>query len=113
MFRRPVNTDDTDTDNGFESEITFIWAFGQSGQEFYKDDQLKFHGKPGTTGVGLGKKGIHTQLNLTLSEIVFAIRRTAPMHYVLASIPSKILFIYFFWPKVEFCPYLNPGKKNF
>ena len=60
IFQRSVNTDDRNTDNGFESEITFIWAFGQSGQEFYKDDQLKFHGKPGTTGVGLGKKGKNT-----------------------------------------------------
>ena len=36
-----------------------------------------------------------------------------PLHYVLAHIPSKNHVLSFFWPKVEFWSYLNPGKKNF
>ena len=26
--------------------MTFVWAHGQSGKEFYKDDELKYHGNP-------------------------------------------------------------------
>ena len=26
--------------------MTFVWAHGQSGNEFYKDDELKYHGNP-------------------------------------------------------------------
>jgi hypothetical protein len=26
--------------------MTFVWAHGQSGKEFYKNDELKYHGNP-------------------------------------------------------------------
>ena len=38
--------------------MTFVWAHGQSGKEFYKDDELKYHGRPKETKViTRGSKG--------------------------------------------------------
>ena len=59
MFQRQVETEDSNTDNEFRSELTFIWAYGQSEDDgFYKDDELKYHGKPGQLDkVTRGSKG--------------------------------------------------------
>jgi len=46
MFQRLVETDDSDTDNDFRSQLSFIWAYGQAEDDFYSDDELKYHGKP-------------------------------------------------------------------
>ena len=47
MFQRLVETEDSNTDNEFRSELTFIWAHGQAEDDgFYKDDELKYHGNP-------------------------------------------------------------------
>jgi len=46
MFQRPVSSDDANTDNDFRAQMTFVWAHGQSGKQFYKDDELKYHGNP-------------------------------------------------------------------
>ena len=38
--------------------MTFVWAHGQSGKEFYKDDELKYHGNPkADTVITRGSKG--------------------------------------------------------
>ena len=58
MFQRLVETEDSDTDNEFRSELTFIWAYGQAEDEFYKEDELKYHGNFGQLGkVTRGSKG--------------------------------------------------------
>jgi hypothetical protein len=43
MFRKPVKSD-SPTDNEFVDMLEFIYAFGQNGQDFYKDDEIKYHG---------------------------------------------------------------------
>ena len=43
MFRKPVDSAE-EADNSFESHLEFIYAYGQANQEFYKPDELKYHG---------------------------------------------------------------------
>ena len=38
MFQKPINSDDAHTDNGFKSDITLIWAYGEPDDSFYDDD---------------------------------------------------------------------------
>ena len=59
MFQRLVETDDSDTDNDFRSQLSFIWAYGQAEDDFYSDDELKYHGNPSLLSgkVTRGQKG--------------------------------------------------------
>merc|ERR1719245_2441585 len=46
MFRKPVtgSRDAGKADHDFKGLLRLIWAHGQSGQSFYKEDELKYHG---------------------------------------------------------------------
>lgn len=57
MFRKPVagSRDAGKSDHNFEGLLKVIWAYGQAGVDFYKEDEIKYHG---------GNRG-HTTLELS------------------------------------------------
>lgn len=46
IFRKPVKgtRDSGRADHDFAGELNLIWAMGQSGNPFYREDELKYHG---------------------------------------------------------------------
>ena len=46
MFRKPVtgSRDAGKSDHDFYGLLKIIWAYGQSGVDFYKEDEVKYHG---------------------------------------------------------------------
>ena len=46
MFRKPVtgSRDSGKSDHDFSGLLKVIWAYGQQGVDFFKDDELKYHG---------------------------------------------------------------------
>jgi len=45
IFRKPASgaQDSGKQDHNFDGKMTLIWAYGQSGNEFYQEDELKYH----------------------------------------------------------------------
>lgn len=55
MFRKPVtgSRDAGKSDHDFEGLLKVIWAYGQSGDDFYKEDEIKYHlGNRGAISLG-------------------------------------------------------------
>ena len=69
MFRKPASgaEDSGKQDHNFGGQLTLIWAYGQTGVEFYKEDVLLYHGgNKGRSTLGMQKILIATYLFQTI-----------------------------------------------
>lgn len=70
MFRRDVSTD-SPADHDFDGKLKLIWAHGQDGNDFYKQDELKYHGgNRGSMTLQIGPEGISDSRQMTLIGIL-------------------------------------------
>ena len=80
--------------------MELIWAYGQSGIDFYKEDELKYHGGPNRGHRKIGRKGGLDEIKLNILSYIIeyqqysffylvTIANDISYHLLKAAIPRK------------------------